>query len=86
MPFDWMHVQRPAPAQNAMRDQFVRAIRERAQLFFNLGYAVEDAVARIRAGLDWEFDVDVSSTVRPDFYDNVGDLVGEVYARNRPKG
>ena len=88
MPFDWMNTQRPAVPAGRFRDQHVRAIRERARLLFNLGFSEAEACRRIEAALAWEFDADVASTPRPDFYAEIPALVAAVYAhalRGRPE-
>lgn len=84
MPFDWMHPPRPEQRGDPFRRQFERTIAERARLFFNLGYGVDEATERIRAALRWEFDPDIPGTPLPPFYREVPDMVASVYARATP--
>lgn len=82
MSFDWMESSRPATDKgDRFRDQFVRAIRERARLFYDLGYPQTAATQRIEAAIRWEFDLGWRAPELPDFHAEIGALVDAVYAR-----
>ena len=83
MSFDWMQTPARKPTPDAFRDQFVRAIRERARLLSNLGFAEAEAVRRIQAALAWEFDESIGSRPRPAFYAEVPAIVAAAYAHAR---
>lgn len=82
MAFDWMQVKRPPARGDGFREQIRRAARERARLFFDLGYTADQATARIRAAIDWELDASAWPS-SPGFSEDVAKLVGEVYARGQ---
>jgi hypothetical protein len=83
MSFDWLEPKRVARTGDPFREQYVRAITQRARLFFNLGYPEGQATDRIQAALRWEFDADIASTPVPPFYAQVPELVASEYKRAR---
>lgn len=84
MPFDWI-VGSPNPAGQAerWRDQYVRGIRQRAKLLYNLRFSEAAAAQRIQAALAWEFDPDAGAASLPAFHGEVPDIVAGVYAHAR---
>ena len=81
MPFDWMHVDRVQLSGDSARAQFDRAVKERARLFYNLGYGADDALRRIAAAAAWEYDADISRTPMPASDSELAALISSVYAR-----
>ena len=80
MPFDWMHPKR-VKLETGFTAQFVREIKERAQLLRNLNFSKKEATARIQAAVRWEFDEEISSTPLPKFYKDIPKLVKGVYGK-----
>jgi hypothetical protein len=56
MPFDWMHPARVARPQRR-EEVYRRELEDRAALLFRLGYDRSRARARLRANVDWDFEV-----------------------------
>jgi len=81
MSFDWMHVPPRPVTGDPFRAQFVRAIRDRARLFFNLGHDQATATRRISDDVRWEFDLGHGAPKLPAFHAEIPALVGKVYDR-----
>ena len=90
MTFPWLDrtPRSSAAAVKARLDAQLREVRDRAALYFRLGYKPEDAIARITAAIAWEHEAPASgSGHRPDGLSDaaIADAVRETYAR-RPGG
>ena len=83
MSFDWMEVSRRVFVAGRFREQFVRAVQERARLHCNLNLSQSQSIQRIQADLRWEFDETIGATKLPAFYRDVDDLVAAVYAHRK---
>jgi hypothetical protein len=83
MPFDWMHVDRTRGDSKSWQNQYLRGIRERAKLLYNLKFTSKRATQRIQSDLAWEFDNSIASTPLPSFYKQVPKIVAAVYEHAR---
>ena len=61
-------------------EMYRREIAERAALLFRLGYSVEQAIARMQANIEWDFEL---GATRPADLDppHVAEIVRTTYAR-----
>ena len=80
MPFTWYHVRSNdltnAPA--VAKEAYEREMSERAALLQRLGYAIEEAKARVRANVRWDFELHD----QPGHLERVDEIVERVYARH----
>ena len=87
MPFDYLHPKNNVHFLKALKTRFVETrtqeIRERAGLFFRLGYTKEVAIARIRHFVRWEFELEKKL---PAYFKDIGEIVESVYKRTSPPG
>src|SRR2546421_12717698 len=83
-PFEWWQTRRPPPAASAKAREamYLAELRERAALLRRLNYSREEARARLRANLAWDFEL--SGT--PGFAGKIDGIVDEVYRRGGPAG
>jgi len=61
-------------------EMFKREILERAQLLHNLKYSSQDAIARIKENVTWEFD-DAWTHKLPSVFGQIDELVKSVYKK-----
>ena len=83
MPFPWLTPTRPSsPAADTQLEAQLREVRDRAALFYRLGYSAEDATARITSAIAWEHE-----RRRPEGLSDaaIADAVRETFQR-RPSG
>ena len=87
MTFPWLTPTVPRPSGDRCLEAQKRELRDRAALFFRLGYSEADATARLVAAVAWEHDSTSSAHKRPDALSDaaIGELVKETYKR-RPSG
>lgn len=82
--FDYLNSNVSAAFNEKMRtrslEAFEREVRERAKLLYNLRYPLDDAIARIKQNIVWEFD-DAWVYRVPIIYSKVEEIVKERYAR-----
>lgn len=84
MAFEWMtHPARPR--RSGDRDRRVAMYRdelaERAKLLCRLGYPPSRAIARLRANLEWDFEVGALPAPRRLSEKHIGELVKSAYLR-----
>jgi hypothetical protein len=75
--FPWLEPNRPVSRANARADAQLRDLRERAALFYRLGYTAEAAIARLTARCAWEHGELTDAVIAKE--------VNDTYAR-RPSG
>lgn len=82
MSFPWLTRSAPTGGAAPRLAAQLRELRDRASLFYRLGYSADAAAARLTASLAWEHD-----PRRPDGLSDadIAKLVHETYAR-RPSG
>ncbi|MCS6916053.1 MAG: hypothetical protein RMK29_03800 [Myxococcales bacterium] len=81
MPFPWISSQIPADYAATFRDKALAMyrdeVRQRAELLLHLGYSAEEAIARCRDNLRWDFDLSGPCPIE----NEVEHLVQAVYRR-----
>ncbi len=79
MPFPWLHASIPDAVTGTFpgkRHAMLRKeVRERAGLLMRLGHSRQEAAARCRANLEWEFELEEL----PGVVGEIETLVGEVF-------
>jgi hypothetical protein len=65
-------------------EMFVKEVRERARLLYNLKFAPDDAVARIQQNLAWEFD-DGWKNSKPEVFGQIKQIVADLYGHMQNK-
>jgi hypothetical protein len=83
MPFDYVVSNLSARYGTELKarfnDTFVREVKERARLLFNLRVPLEDAIRRISENIEWEFD-DAWTGGLPAIHKKTRDVIKSVYA------
>jgi hypothetical protein len=75
--FSWWEIKK-APGSNQKREaMFRRELEERAALLFRLGYSAKHAKQRLRANVEWDFEL----TSKPKHVGEVDKIVDSVYRR-----
>lgn len=81
MVFPWHQVHIPDELTRTFKDSglemYRREVRDRASLLRKLGYAKDDAKARCRQNLEWEYQLHGKAPI----LDEISKLVDEVYGR-----
>ena len=81
MPFPWLLAETPADLAATFHHKALemhrQEVRQRAALLLHLGYSQEEATARCRQNLEWDFDLSHGNSLLGE----VDDLVKEVYRR-----
>lgn len=88
MTFPWLDRSAPRPGGPAARlAAQLREVRDRAALYFRLGYTADQATRRIAAAIAWEHEPSGGPHRRPDGLSDarIAEAVRETFAR-RPSG
>ena len=87
MPFDYLHSRVPRSHGNASEKaeaQYLGELEERAALLHRLHFGKQEAIARLRGNLAWDWECNP----RPGYVERLGasvaDIVERVYSRPRP--
>ncbi len=86
MPFSWYHPQTPIQQTNPGdkgRRMYLLELGERASLLRRLGYGKEAVVSRLRANLNWDFEI---SGAPKGLLDQVKAVVDGVFIRKGMAG
>ena len=66
--------------QARSEEMFKREVLERARLLHNLNYSSQDAIARIKDNISWEFD-GTWTTKNPAIFEEIDGLVKSVFKK-----
>jgi len=79
--FSWWEVKR-VPGNSETREAMLRReLEERAALLFRLGYSAKHAKQRLRANVEWDFELSQKHKVTPKHLGEVDRIVDSVYRR-----
>lgn len=85
MPFPWISSHIPADYAATFRDKalamYREEVRQRAELLLHLGYSAQEAMARCRDNLRWDFELNGPCPIEGE----VQKLVQAVYLRQRKR-
>ena len=84
MPFDYMQSSLSPQFEKATSgrfdEAFIKEVKERAQLLFNLKVPLDEAVERINKNVEWEFDGTWTKGLPP-VHEQTREIVAAVFAR-----
>lgn len=87
MPFDYLHSSVPKSYRNAgekAEAQYLRELEQRAALLFRLGYARDEAVARLRGNLAWDWECNPNPDFVAKLKESVAVVVERIYSKPPP--
>ncbi len=79
--FSWWEAKRVPGNPETREAMFRRELEERAALFHRLGYSAKHAKQRLRANVEWDFELSRKNKVTPKHLGEVDRIVDSVYRR-----
>lgn len=87
MPFDYLHSSVPKSYLDAgekAETQYLREIEQRAALLFRLGYSKDEAIARLRGNLAWDWECNPNPDFVARLKESVAGVVERIYSKPQP--
>ena len=79
--FSWWEAKRVPGSPEKREAMFRRELEERAALLHRLGYSAKQAKHRLRANVEWDFELSQKNKVTPKHLGEVDRIVDSVYRR-----